>query len=108
MSGARVLINAPATAVAGEVIEIRTLIAHVMETGHRMGAQGEVIPRNIINRFACRYDGAEVFTADLFPAIAANPFIAFTVVATRSGTLAFEWTDDQGTIETAAHSLIVT
>ena len=93
---ARALINVPAKAKRGEVIEIKTLIAHAMETGFRTTTNGVVIPRDIINRFVCTYNGESVFQADLFPTITANPFIAFTITATESGTIAFSWTDDQG------------
>jgi sulfur-oxidizing protein SoxZ len=93
---ASVLVNMPKTAKRGEVIEIKTLIAHPMETGFRPGTNGRLIPRNIIGRFACEYDGVEVFAIDLTPAIAANPFISFTTVATSSGTLTFRWTGDSG------------
>lgn len=93
---ARVLITMPATARKGEVIEIRALIAHVMETGFRPGPDGRVIPRNIIRSFACRYNGEPVFAAQLSPAIAANPFVSFHTVATESGTLEFEWQGDNG------------
>jgi sulfur-oxidizing protein SoxZ len=82
---ARVLINLRARARRGELIEIKTLIAHPMETGYRLGPTGAAIPRDIIRRFLCTYNGEEVFRAELFPAIAANPFIAFFTVATESG-----------------------
>ena len=90
------LINVPATARRGEIIEIKTLTAHPMETGYRADSMGSRIPRDIIHRFVCTYNGEEIFRAELFPAIAANPFIAFTTVATESGEIAFTWTDDQG------------
>ncbi len=93
---ASILVNVPKTARRGAVIEIKTLISHPMETGFRHGANSKMIPRNIITRFSCEYDGAEVFAIELTPAIAANPFIAFTTVATRSGTLKFRWTGDDG------------
>jgi sulfur-oxidizing protein SoxZ len=93
---ARALINVPATAKKGAVIEIKTMIAHVMETGYRIGVTGKPIPRDIIDRFVCTYNGEEVFSAQLFPAIAANPFISFFTVATESGTLLFAWTDQHG------------
>ena len=48
---ANVLINAPKTAKKGEVIEIKTLISHPMETGFRPGTNGRIIPRNIIEQF---------------------------------------------------------
>ena len=72
---ARVVVNVPASARRGEVIEIKTLISHPMETGFRTGPDGALIPRDIIHRFTCTYNGEEVFSADLFPAITANPFI---------------------------------
>jgi sulfur-oxidizing protein SoxZ len=104
---ARVLINLPTRAKRGEVIEIKTLIAHPMETGYRLGPTGAVIPRDIINRFTCTYNGQEVFRADLFPAVAANPFIAFFAVATESGELAFSWTDDHGETQTEVRQITV-
>ena len=67
-----------------------------METGYRLGATGVAIPRDIINRFLCTYNGQEVLRAGLFPAIAANPFVAFSTVATESGEIVFSWTDDHG------------
>ena len=93
---ARALVNVPKTAKRGEVIAIKTLISHVMETGFRPSATGVPIPRDIINQLVCSYNGTEIFRAELHPAIAANPFFVFTTVATESGTLSFEWTGDNG------------
>jgi sulfur-oxidizing protein SoxZ len=104
---ASALINVPAKAKRGDIIEIKTLMSHIMETGYRRTAAGEIIPRDIITSFACRYNGLEIFRADLFPAIAANPFITFTTVATESGKFEFEWIGDRGFSETASASIIV-
>jgi sulfur-oxidizing protein SoxZ len=104
---ASALINVPAKAKRGEIIEIKTLMSHVMETGYRRTATGEIIPRNIITSFTCSYNDAEIFRADLFPAIAANPFITFFTVATESGKFEFEWIGDNGFTETASASIIV-
>ena len=104
---ARVLINSPARAKRGDIIEIKTLFAHPMETGYRVGPTGAAIPRDIINRFTCTYNGEEFFRADLYPAIAANPFIAFFTVATESGELAFSWTDDHGETQTEVRQITV-
>jgi sulfur-oxidizing protein SoxZ len=93
---ARALINVPAQAKRGEVIEIKTLISHAMETGYRRNQLGAALPRDIIQLFVCTYNGAEIFRAQLFPAIAANPFISFSTVATESGTLEFRWSGDNG------------
>ena len=101
---ARTLINVPAKAKHGEIIEIKTLISLPMESGYRVGTNGTIIPRDIIRQFVCTYNGEDVFRAELSPAIAANPSISFFTVATESGTIAFEWRGDNGfaASETAA------
>jgi len=96
MASPRVVVNVPAEAKRGEVIEIRTLAGHPMETGFRRTQLGEVIPRDIIRSLVCTYNGVEIFRAELHPAIAANPLLIFTTVATESGTLEFRWTGDHG------------
>lgn len=104
---ASALINVPATAKRGDIVEIKTLMSHVMETGYRHTATGEIIPRNIITSFTCRFNGAEIFRADMFPASAANPFITFFATATESGKFEFEWVGDKGFTETASASIAV-
>jgi sulfur-oxidizing protein SoxZ len=101
------LINVPKKAKNGDVIEIKTLVSHVMETGYRRTTSGGVVPRDIITSFTCRFDGEEIFRADLFPATAANPFISFFTVATKSGKFDFEWIGDNGFSETASANITV-
>src|SRR5215218_7007829 len=101
------LINVPRTAKRGEIIEIKTLMSHIMETGYRHTAEGTVVPRDIITSFACRYNGTEIFRADLFPAFSANPFISFFTVATDSGKFDFEWIGDKGFVANATASITV-
>ena len=103
---ARTLINVPSKAKRGEVIQIKTLISHIMETGFRHDNVGRPIPRDIITSFVCTYNGVEVFRSELYPAMAANPLIAFTTLATESGTLEFKWTGDNGF--TATHTAQIT
>ena len=93
---AKALVTVPRTARRGEIVEIRTLIAHPMETGYRVGADGKLMRRDILTRFVCRYNGTQVFAAELHRAIAANPLISFFIVATDSGRLDFEWEGDHG------------
>ena len=104
---ASALINVPARAKRGEIIEIKTLMSHIMETGYRHTAEGVVIPRDIITSFSCRYNGNEIFRADLFPASSANPFITFFTTATESGKFDFEWIGDKGFTATASASITV-
>ena len=101
-------IVAPAKARKGEVIEIKTLINHVMETGFRRDNVGRAIPRDIITRFTCTYAGEEVFRMDLFTGVAANPFVAFTTIAIETGDLVFEWADQHGTVTREQVRLTVT
>jgi len=93
---ARVVVNMPSSARRGEVIEIRTLAGHDMETGFRRTQTGELIPRDILTSLVCTYNGVEVFRAELHPALAANPLITFHTLATESGTLEFRWSGDKG------------
>ena len=103
----RALINVPPKAKRGQTIEIKTLISHIMETGYRHDNMGKPIPRDIITQLICSYNGEEIFRADLYPAIAANPFVTFHTVATESGTIAFEWTGDNGFHESASAKITV-
>lgn len=101
------LINVPKKAKRGDVIEIKTLMSHIMETGFRHTMAGDVVPRDIITSFVCRYNGNEIFRADLFPAIAANPFISFFTIAKESGKFEFEWIGDNGFSETASAAITI-
>jgi len=102
------LVNVPARAKRGEVITIKTLISHEMETGFRYGTDGVLIPRNIITDFVCTYNGEIIFRADFFPAVAANPFLTFCTIASESGVIAFQWSGDNGYVETASVNITVT
>ena len=109
---ARTLINMPMSAKRGDVIEIRTLIAHPMETGWRPGSDGKLLPRNLIRRLSCTFDDgsskALVFSADMFPAVAANPYFAFHMAAVASGTLSLTWEGDNGFAQTETAVFTVT
>ena len=97
-------VQVPAAAKPGEVIQVRSLIGHVMETGLRHDDDGKVIPRKIINRFTCRYNGAEVFAVDLHEAMAANPYIEFYLRATESGAVVWLAGMNPGVLEVVRHA----
>lgn len=80
----------------GELVEVKALVSHVMETGQRRDSQGNVIPRKILNKFTCTVNGKLVFAADFEPAISANPYIQFKFRATESGPVVLTWIDDDG------------
>ncbi len=107
MAKAKPRVKVPKTAKKGEVVLIKTLISHKMETGQRKNKDGSVIPRMIINKFEAKFNGEPVFSADWHPAISANPYIAFHTVATESGTFEFVWTDDAGASVTKSADMTV-
>jgi sulfur-oxidizing protein SoxZ len=97
----------PKEAKKGEIIQIKTLVQHTMETGLRKDASGNAIPRKIINKFTCTFNGKPVFSADLEAAIAANPYLQFAARVDESGTFKFTWLDDDGTVTTAEETIAV-
>ncbi|HRE22203.1 MAG TPA: thiosulfate oxidation carrier complex protein SoxZ [Rhabdaerophilum sp.] len=89
-------VRVPANAKKDEIIEIKTLISHEMESGQRKGSDGKVIPRKIINTFTASFNGKTFFEAKWAPAISANPYQSFFFKASQSGEFAFAWKDDDG------------
>lgn len=90
-------IAAPPQAAKGEVIELKAMIQHDMETGYRRDEMGRPIPRFILKHFECTYNGVLVFRAEFYPSVAANPYLSFHTRAIESGTLEFAWIDQDGT-----------
>ena len=101
-------VSMPAAAKKDEVIEIKALVRHPMETGYRIDNVGQPIPRNIITLFTVTYDGVEIFRMDMYPAVAANPFVTLEIRASVSGELVFTWTDDHGQVIVERKTLTVT
>jgi sulfur-oxidizing protein SoxZ len=101
-------VKLPDTCKIGDIIEIKALISHPMETGQRRDAAGELVPRNIIKTFQATFNGQPVFAADLQPGISANPFIAFHMKVIGPGDLELTWTDDDETVLTERQRLAPT
>ncbi len=96
------------TAKKGEIVEVKALVAHIMETGQRKDSAGKAIPRKILNKFSCTVNGKEVFSADFEPAVSANPYIQFKFRAQESGPVVLTWTDDDGSKIVGQDSITVT
>lgn len=105
MSQTRIVL--PKSAKKGEIIEIKSLVQHAMETGHRRDNMGLAIPRHIITRYTVTYAGEVIFRAELFPGVAANPYFSFMTVATATGDIEFKWEDDKGQFVTETRRLTV-
>ena len=92
-------VKVPRKAKAGDVVTIKTLISHPMESGQRKDRKtGELIPRKIINKFVATFEGEKVIDVDIDPAVSANPYFAFEMKVPGPGEMAFEWTDDDGSV----------
>lgn len=100
-------LDVPPHARRGEAIPVRIIIKHPMETGFRRDDEGRVVPKNVVSRFVCRYDGEEVFRADLGSGIAVNPYLQFFTLARASGEIECEWWDDTGEQGSARAALSV-
>jgi sulfur-oxidizing protein SoxZ len=100
-------VKVPSSATKGEVIVIKTLISHKMESGQRKDKAGKVIPRMIINKFTAKFNGTTVFSTDILPAVSANPFLEFKFKASESGEFEFIWVDDAGKSYSAKKKITV-
>ena len=92
----RTSVTVPPRAQRGSIIEIRAIVQHDMESGFRYTDGGKIIPRDIIRVFTCTYNNVEIFKADFYSGIGANPLVIFTTIATETGTLEFRWIGDHG------------
>jgi len=100
-------VKVPKTASVGDIITIKTLISHKMESGQRKNKKGEPIPRRIINKFTASFNGETVFSADIDPAVSANPYFEFSARVNESGVFKFIWLDDDGTEYTTEKKIAV-
>ena len=91
----------------GELVEVKALVSHVMESGQRKDSAGNTIPRKILNKFTCTVNGKQVFSADFEPAISANPYIQFKFRAQESGPVVLTWVDDDGSTIVGQESITV-
>lgn len=100
-------VRVPRSAAAGEIITIKTLISHTMESGQRKDGDGNVIPRSIINRFTCDFNGQNVIDVTLEPAISTNPYFEFQSLVPEAGTFTFTWYDDDGSVYSDSKDIAV-
>ena len=106
-SGVKPRVKAPKKAAAGETVTIKTLISHKMESGQRKDGDGNPIPRSIINRFTCDFNGQNVIDVELAPAISTNPYFQFDAVIPDAGDMVFTWYDDDGDVYSTTKSIAI-
>lgn len=109
MSNNKPRVKVPDKVKAGEVVTIKTLISHTMESGQRTDKKtGEKVPRMIINAFKVTFNGEEIFAVDMEPAVSANPYVQFKAKFAESGMLEFTWIDDDGGVYKTQKKIEVT
>lgn len=101
-------IKVPDTAPRGSVVAIKALISHPMETGDRRDDAGALVPRHIIQRFECMFNGQAVFNCELGTGVSANPFFEFDLRLNESGQLDFVWHSDDGSVYRATETIKAT
>ncbi|WP_439124157.1 thiosulfate oxidation carrier complex protein SoxZ [Marivita sp.] len=106
-SGVKPRVKVPKSASAGDSITIKTLISHPMESGQRKDGDGNPIPRSIINRFTCAFNGQNVVDITMEPAISTNPYFEFEATVPEAGDFAFTWYDDDGSVYEETKSVTV-
>ncbi len=106
-SGVKPRVKVPKKASAGDAITIKTLISHKMESGNRKDKEGNLIPRSIINRFTCEFNGKSVIDVKIEPAVSTNPYFQFDATVPEAGEFVFTWYDDDGSVYDAKKSVAV-
>jgi len=96
----RMRVAVPNKVAKNTIFTVRTIINHPMETGLRHDKSGLRVPVRIAESFSCSADGKTLFRAKLEPAVAANPYIAFSLKLERTAELQFQWVNTTGEIYT--------
>ena len=86
----------PELIAAGEVVKVRLLVQHPMDTGYLQDLLGKMVPRNVIRLLTCKLGTREVLRVEPSSGIAANPLFEFFVRATETAEMHVEWIDDRG------------
>ncbi|SOC00413.1 sulfur compound chelating protein SoxZ [Rhodobacter sp. JA431] len=93
-------VKVPKSAAAGEVVTLKALISHAMESGQRKDSSGNPIPRSIIHRFTCDLNGQNVIDVAINPSVSTNPYFEFDARVDAAGEFVFTWYDDDGSVYT--------
>jgi sulfur-oxidizing protein SoxZ len=101
-------VKVPKSAKVGDVITLKALISHKMESGQRKDKEGVLIPRSIINRFTCDLGGVNVIDVTIEPAVSTNPYFEFEAKMADSGEIKFTWYDDDGSVYEDAKTIELT
>lgn len=89
-------------AVTGDVVEVKALMTHPMETGQRKDKKtGELIPAHYIKDVTVTANGTTVMTAKWSGGVSKNPYLAFSYAGKAGDKLKLSWTDNKGATDSA-------
>ena len=81
----------------GDVTEVRVLMAHIMETGQRKDAAGNLVPAFHIQTVTATWNGKPVLSAQFGPAVSQNPVMNFSFKGGAKGDkVIVSWVDTKG------------
>jgi len=81
----------------GDLVEVKVLVSHVMETGLRKDQEGGLVPAHFIQLFTVACAGRIVLSGQWGPGVSANPFLSFKFRGGHAGeTLKVSWIDNRG------------
>jgi sulfur-oxidizing protein SoxZ len=81
----------------GDLVNVKVLMSHEMETGQRKDASGQIVPAHFIQTVNAAYNGKTVLSAQWGPAVSKNPFLSFKFKGgAQGGKVEVTWVDNKG------------
>jgi len=89
------------TKLDGDVVQVRVLMSHPMETGLRKDADGQLVAAHFIELVTFTYGNRTVLSAQWGPAVSRNPYLSFKVRGAAKGEkIKISWLDSKGDTRT--------
>jgi sulfur-oxidizing protein SoxZ len=90
----------PARITRNAVINVRALLSHPMLTGMSRDSAGIPIPAYFVNEVEVTYGGERVAHFEWTSGISRDPFVGFSLRASREAPLTVTWKDNKGGVYT--------
>ena len=91
----------------GDVVEVKVLMSHPMETGRRKDDFDRVVPAHFVQLLTATLNGKPVLEAQWGTGISKNPYLTFRLKGAKVGDIvAVTWHDNLGA--TATQQIAVT
>lgn len=88
-------------AANGDIVEVKVLMRHDMETGQRKDASGKIMPAHFIQNLTAKCNDKVVLNAQFGPSVSKDPFLAFKFKGGAKGDkVSVTWMDNKGDTRT--------